>query len=210
MFIINKWIKQLSQILIDVHKDWGGYRITNIGAPTTAGDALRKGTAITASELPNLTQNKMWSGDASNRPAEVAAAEYTPMDVEHHRAISAVGDFDGTQPSSKVNNNDPTNGANTTSVGTYAEIVLPAAMKITQFRQYGNTSNNGDGAWKIQYKDIDGIWNDWVTGISTRALASWSSWDSSGGEVVAIAIKLIATTVDSSGYSRIGELEVKY
>jgi len=40
-------------------------------APAAAGDALIKGTAITTTELPNLTQNKIWQGDASNRPAEV-------------------------------------------------------------------------------------------------------------------------------------------
>lgn len=50
----------------------GANKITELGAPTAAGDALRKGTAITTTELPNLTQGRVWQGNVSNRPAEAA------------------------------------------------------------------------------------------------------------------------------------------
>ena len=34
-------ISKLSELEIDVHKDWGGYRIENLGAPTASGHAAR-------------------------------------------------------------------------------------------------------------------------------------------------------------------------
>lgn len=37
-------------------------RITSLGVPTTAGDALRKGTRVTVAELPALTDEKVWKG----------------------------------------------------------------------------------------------------------------------------------------------------
>ena len=44
-------------------------RMTTLGTPTSAGDALRKGTRITTSELPTLTTDKIWKGVAGV-PAE--------------------------------------------------------------------------------------------------------------------------------------------
>lgn len=41
-------------------------------APAAAGDVLIKGTALTTTELPALTSGKIWQGDGSNRPVEVA------------------------------------------------------------------------------------------------------------------------------------------
>ena len=45
----------LSQLEIDKSKDWLGYLIKNIGAPTAAGDALRKGTRVALAEMPDGT-----------------------------------------------------------------------------------------------------------------------------------------------------------
>ena len=36
-------ITKLSELLIDLAKDWDGYRIENLGAPTASGHALRRG-----------------------------------------------------------------------------------------------------------------------------------------------------------------------
>jgi len=62
MQIINKFIRKLSQILIDVDKDWGGYRITNVGAPAAPGDVLRKNTRLTMTEMPDGTNGYVLAG----------------------------------------------------------------------------------------------------------------------------------------------------
>ncbi len=40
---LNAGISSLSQLSIDSHKNWGGYRITNVGEPTNLADAATKG-----------------------------------------------------------------------------------------------------------------------------------------------------------------------
>jgi len=44
-------------------------RITTLGTPSSTGDALRKGTRVTISELPTLTTDKIWKG-VGGVPAE--------------------------------------------------------------------------------------------------------------------------------------------
>lgn len=119
----------------------------------------------------------------------------------------ATGTF--SQTPFNINSNDETARAEADTITQYAEVILPAALQITQFRHYGHANNNNDGAWKIEYKNVGGGWVDWVTGIVTRG-ASWSNWDSTGGTVVAIGIRLVCTTVDTGGgtVSTCGELEV--
>ena len=39
-------------------------------APGASGDALIKGTRVTTSELPTLSENKIWAGNGSNEPVE--------------------------------------------------------------------------------------------------------------------------------------------
>lgn len=45
---------------------FNGKRVTSIGAQTTVGDALRKGTRVTVTELPALTDEKIWKGTGGN------------------------------------------------------------------------------------------------------------------------------------------------
>ncbi|MBA7507346.1 hypothetical protein ES706_06065 [subsurface metagenome] len=41
-------------------------RLTTLGTPTSAGDALRKGTRVTVAELPAMTDEKIWKGTGDN------------------------------------------------------------------------------------------------------------------------------------------------
>jgi len=50
--------KKLSQIVIDTAKDWLGFRIADIGAPTTAGDAIRRTAKITEADLEDAVDKK--------------------------------------------------------------------------------------------------------------------------------------------------------
>jgi len=48
----------------------GGHKITGLPDPTANDEPLVKGTPATITELPALTNNKAWKGNASNRPTE--------------------------------------------------------------------------------------------------------------------------------------------
>ncbi len=126
----------------------------------------------------------------------------------------ATGNF-STTSSAYINDGDGVNStseyASANGINEYAEVILLCPLQIRQFRQFGAVINNGDGRWKIQYQNLAYDWVDWVTGIPARDTADWSTWDSSGAEVVAVAIKLICTTVDTgAGDTVIYELQVKY
>jgi len=51
-------------------------KITGLAVPTATGDVLRKGTALTITELPALTSDKEWRGNTSNRPAVATPMAY--------------------------------------------------------------------------------------------------------------------------------------
>lgn len=158
-------------------------------------------------QLPAVTDEKYLKGTGTNleeRP--VAEIIHAALTVALFQTNSATGDMGSV---AYLNDNNTANDAEA-DVNEYGEIDLPyTPYRITQYRHFGHAANNGDGALKLEYMDIDGNWQDWETGISTRN-ATWSDW-ASLAEVVATKIKLTCTTDDSSGGATlIGELEVKY
>lgn len=76
----------------------GDTKVSAMAAPVAAGDALRKGTPITTTELPALASGKVWAGNVSNRPAEedkpagdMAKAVYDP-DLDGKIALAQLVD----------------------------------------------------------------------------------------------------------------------
>ncbi len=111
-----------------------------------------------------------------------------------------------------INDNNTSANANSDTVGKYAEVDFGKPVIIKRWRQFGHTTNVGDGVWKIQYYDLaSDSWEDWVTGIATRTTADWSSLVTETARLTT-KVKLITTTLDTAGsdISRIGELEVIY
>lgn len=142
-------------------------------------------------------------------PASVASVVYGFLTALLFRVNAAFGTF-GLNPQ-RINDNDTGTEAWAGGVGQFAQVDFPAGTRITQFRQFGNVTNNGDGTWELAIRDAAGVWQDWVLAIATRDLASWSGWDSSGGEVICSAIRLVCRTVDTAAArSRINQLEVKH
>lgn len=176
--------------------------------------ALARLSGLTKDQLAaaaGLLLTQMESAVCSETEAGVIAAAligYGRLTVLGFQFNPATGTF--TNNPEYINNNAVDAYAQARNVNEYAEVILPAALQITQFRQYGDVQLTGDGVWKIQYLDIAGAWQDWVTGISTRGTSDWSNWDSTGGTVTALAIRLIATTMDTFTINYIRELEVKY
>ncbi|GAH62929.1 unnamed protein product, partial [marine sediment metagenome] len=140
--------------------------------------------------------------------ADAHHSPYPQLTLGGFRVNPAIGDMLNPE---RINDTEFGTYAKGWEEALYAQVDLPQPYRITQFRQYGTTSNNGDGRWTIQYLDIEDVWQDWVTSIPTVTINDYGAWDSSGGEVVAKAIKLICTTVDTGVYdSAIFELEVKF
>ena len=215
-------------------------------------------SALAIAAMPNLTQDKVWKGNVSNRPTEVAfptrtlsAANetvqegyYAATTLSAVDADLAIGNikkdivifgFTGTHKDlidyavnadlsmfqgwdalgdltnvAALNDNDTGSETFASIVTRYGEITFGDLVKIQRWRQYGKTSNNGDGVWKIQYWNIEtDAFVDWVTGIATRAAASWSSF-STETIVVTTKIRWVATTIDGSGSSSVMEIEVIY
>ncbi len=122
------------------------------------------------------------------------------------QSYTATGDC--TNPAN-INDNNTGTYALWANINLYTEIDFAGAFYfISQFRHYGTVDCDGNGIWKIQYKSILGVWVDWVTNISLRNLASWSGWNTSGGQRVCAGIRIVATSLDS-GSHRMPEIEIK-
>lgn len=141
-----------------------------------------------------------------NNPA-VTIVTYARLPVENFIVVPGVGTM--TNPH-LVNDGGMPGAAADAQQDEDSVVMFPAAGLINEYRQYGNAGNNGDGTWRLDYMDAEGVWHVWVASFATRAAASWSAWDGSGGEVVAIGIRLTCTLRDTSGWSYIGELEVVF
>lgn len=158
-----------------------------------------------------FTLNKLLQGaGAGVDPTEVdvpstLASEAT---VALFQTNAGVGDM---QFPSNLNDNDTGSYARANSVDEYDEVDFGRVVRIKRWRQFGNTTNNGDGAWKIQYYDLSTYtWADWATGIATRATADWSNL-ATETEAFTDKIRLVCTAVDSGiSNSLINELEVIY
>ncbi len=131
--------------------------------------------------------------------------EYPNATLADFQANAGTGTFNWHPQELNDNNTSTAAGGNT--VGQYVEVDFGKKVKIDQWRQYGTTTNKGDGAFKIQYRDESSAWVDWVTGIPTRDLGSWSSM-SSETEVITDAIRLIITALDGYGNNYCHELEI--
>lgn len=180
-------------------KDNGGYGINVV-------DSTDDDNNITGNIYSGNTSGKVNDAGTNTRldTPKGVALEATVMLFQ---ANPATGDF--TANPEYINDNT-TSTANAQAINQYAEVDFQKVVTIKRWRQYGNTNNNGDGVWKIQYYNLSNhAWTDWKTGISTYGTADWTSF-STETEEITDKIRLICTTVDSSAASYCRELEVIY
>jgi len=83
-------------------------------------------------------------------------------------------------------------------------------MIVGQVRYYGDALNNQDGAFYIEYRqERSAAWETVLTPLPTN-LAVWTGWlGFTLGQVVATEMQVKAGAVDSSGLSRLAEVEFK-
>ncbi|MEK7848937.1 MAG: hypothetical protein AAB270_08430, partial [Chloroflexota bacterium] len=84
-------IKRLSQLTIDTAKNWANQKIANLGAPTVAGDSLRKGSAaITDTEIAAANKDGA-AGTPSMRTLGAGAQQAAAGNHAHTLAEDVVG-----------------------------------------------------------------------------------------------------------------------
>ena len=157
------------------------------------------------------TANKLLKGagtGASPTEIDMPEAVYVELTVQMFQFFPATGTAAYTPEC--LNDNSTAAYVNFNAVGQYAQVMFVAPSKITQFRQYGHTAHKPDGTYTLQYMNAAGSWVTWVDDIPVRDFASWGDWDSSGGEVLALGIRLVVKLRDTNGNNLIYELEVKY
>lgn len=98
-------------------------------------------------------------------------------------------------------------------VGNTVYVLFTNFFRIRKFRYYGYADQtNLDGRYKAQYRNTSGVWTDYVLNIPSRG-ATWSNWDSSGGEVVADGFRFVSTALETApapDRNSFTEVEVKY
>lgn len=194
----------------DIHAD-AAVAITKLDT-TVLSDAAIAALITTHAEGAShrWTDEKLRKGAGSEAaPDEIAipSVVYGELGIEAMELIPATGNMVDCQ---YINDGETAAFAYTAALTKYCEIMLPAPAHITQFRHYGSSQNTGNGVFKIQYKSLAGAWTDYVTGVALDTVGEWSAWNSTGGDVVAVAIRLVITTLDDSAYTRVGQLEVKF
>ena len=136
-------------------------------------------------------------------PALRFVKAYPALTVRAFQKNAATGTFN-VNPQN-INDNNTANWANGNAVGMYCQILFPFPATITQYRLYGDVSNNL-GVVKFQYLSLANVWTDWIAGIVPHATATWSAWVA-GTMKRAKGIR-VAITATPTVYIR--ELEVKY
>lgn len=85
-------IKRLSQLTIDTAKNWAAQKIANLGAPTVAGDSLRKGSAeITDTEIAAANKDGA-AGTASMRTLGAGAQQAAAGSHTHTLTDDVLGE----------------------------------------------------------------------------------------------------------------------
>ncbi|GAI32623.1 unnamed protein product, partial [marine sediment metagenome] len=101
----------------------------------------------------------------------------------------------------RLNDGETGQVASAAALDDYCEVNFGKVVVISRFRHFGRGENtNTNGRFKLEYKDADGVYHDWVSGIIPVIGTSWSEFDSSGGEVACQGIKLTCTTFDAASY----------
>ncbi len=171
----------------------------------------------TAGDTPYATSAGVWNrlgigaagqflktNSGATAPEWGAAAAVPPLLASLFMTNAATGTM--TSPE-RINDNLFVSPALADAVDEYAEVNLGRDFLIYQYRQYGEVNNTGNGLWKLQYYDTS--WHDWITGIPVRKTADWSVW-AVGSIVIGNKIRLVCTTVDALGSSRLAEFAVAY
>lgn len=180
---------------------------SGLAAARPAATGLRDGSLWYSTDTKDIDQVQGGAWETILDYSATTTAMVAELTVGIFDLIPGIGTFINPE---RVNDGEVANASVASAVDEYVEFNFVAAVKLTQFHHYGHGDMTGDGTMKLQYKDLLGNWNDWVTGILTRG-ATWSNWDNSGGEVIAVGIKLIITALDTNfNNNKVGELEVKY
>ncbi len=180
---------------------------------TINADEITLGTLADARVASTIARDSEVASAVSDH-AGLASAHHTKTPV--YPPNGTVADFKvnaatGTFSSNPERVNDGTDlDAKANATDQYAEIKVGKWVRLDQWRILHDGSNIGNGAWKLQWRDVDNGWHDWKTAIPTEDSNEWTAM-ASEAEIITTAIRLVCTTVDTGPYgSVIRELEVSH
>lgn len=131
-----------------------------------------------------------------------------------HAAESILADYQANAATGTMTNPEYINDNNTSTIAyadtvdEYAEINFGKVVRIKKWSQCGHVSNDGDGVFKIQYyDDTNESWIDWVTGLNTKNTNGCGDYEALT-EVITTKVRIVNTTIDSSGQSRFREIRI--
>lgn len=144
-----------------------------------------------------------WDGSkwVSGDPVDINAVQGT---VALWQTNSATGG--GIVTPQYLNDGNTGNSTHAVTDATWT-VAFPTTVRLKRFRQFGHTSNAGDGTTiEIQYYNLTtGTWTVWTTGVAARETGDWSDYTTLSA-ITTNSIKVIGST--NNLY--LGELEVLY
>jgi len=95
----------------------------------------------------------------------------------------------------------------------YVEVEFDKPTYLRNWSQYGDSNNDGNGKWKIQYyNQRTAAWVDWHTNIPINAAVGWVTITAST-TISTYKVRVVSTTIDTGGggnYSRAMEWQFRY
>lgn len=151
------------------------------------------------------TDDTKWAGAALGVAPMLGSVSAGHLTVALFQAGAAFATGDSTTPT-YIGDGVTTNRNIFLALNQYTIVPFARVYTFRQYRQFGYASMNADGEYTIDY--WDGLaWVEWGK-IPTRA-DSWSGF-ATISEISTKALRFTATTLDSAGSNRIGELEIKF
>lgn len=95
-----------------------------------------------------------------------------------------------------------------TNVDDTLEIDLTHNFFIKEYRIWGSMGNNGDGKSDLEYLNAEDIWTP-LTVVTTRNTNTWSDWIILTPPIFTQKIRMVATIIDTGGYSFFYEMEMR-
>lgn len=134
-------------------------------------------------------------------------SKYRRLTVALFQVNAATGDA---LNASNINDNNTAGVSTQGTLNQYWEIDLGSLMLVKQFRHFGDAAMTGDGRYKIQYIDLDGVWVDVKTDIVAESAGAWTAFANLDKVVLTSKIRFVVTTLDTLTVNRLWELELKY
>ncbi len=124
----------------------------------------------------------------------------------HALMVTASANIDGTSTTPGNEFNGALGDSTAFNLNEYDIMYLFGTYFLNQYNHYGNATNNGDGVISLEYWDGT-AWVVWDT-FTPTAVAAWAGIQTPG-DIWTNAIRVLCTTEDTSGSTKITQIELE-